>query len=184
MPVRAASLGSCLILLGSPAAFGQKGGGVGPQFLPRNIPPPVADATTDEQLRERQNRERGGELAPKEQKAKTLGLAETSTFIETAGMFTIVPKGAVIHIPEKLAAWIVPGPSVKAKFQTWQEFLTANRGSVASFEITFDQASGKIPIDSSKLDLARKSGRLVVAVCHGGPISCVPLGGASQVSTP
>lgn len=163
----------CLTLIGAGTACAQKrGGGMGLEFLPKHIPPPAADVMTDAQLLARQHREDAGKLMPKEQQVKGLDLQETSTFLESSGLFTIVPKGAVIHVPEKLRAMVVETPTIGSKFQAWQEFQVANRGRISTFEITFDQAAGKARIDKDKLEVARKSDSLIVAVCRGGAISC------------
>ncbi|MGC4017188.1 MAG: hypothetical protein QM755_22150 [Luteolibacter sp.] len=164
----------CLSLAGAGLACAQKGGGMGLQFLPKHIPPPANDVMTDEQLLARQHRENAGKLMPKEQQVKGLDLQDTSTFLQANGLFTILPKGSVLVLPEKLAALVVETPEIGSKFQSWQELLTANRGSISTFEVTFDEASGKSPIDKDKLEMARKSERLIVAVCRGGAISCPP----------
>jgi len=170
---RSAIAAACLSLMGAGTACAQKkGGGMGLEFLPKHIPAPASDVMTDEQLLARQHRENAGKLMPKEQQVKGLDLQDTSTFLESNGLFTIIPKGAVIYVPEKLAAMVVETPSVESKFQAWQEFLVANRGRISTFEITFDQASGKTPVDADKLELARKADTLIVAVCRGGAISC------------
>ncbi|MFD0892003.1 hypothetical protein KBB96_11300 [Luteolibacter ambystomatis] len=164
---------ACLTLMGAGTACAQKkGGGMGLEFLPKRIPPPATDVMTDAQLLARQHRENAGKLMPKEQQVKGLDLQETSTFLENSGLFTIVPKGSVIHVPEKLKSLVVETPSVGSKFQSWQEFQVANRGRISAFEITFDQAAGKAPVDGDKLEALRRSDFLIVAVCRGGAISC------------
>lgn len=175
MTLRSAAAAVCLALAGAGMACAQKpGGGMGLQFLPKHIAPPASDVMTDEQLLARQHRENAGKLMPKEQQVKELDLQNTSTFLQSEGLFTIVPKGAVLYVPAKLASWVVETPTVESKFQPWQEFQAANRGRVTTFEVTFDQAAGKAPIDADKLEAARKAECVIVAVYRGGAISCPP----------
>lgn len=147
----------------------EKGGGFGPSFLPERRLPPAADVTTDAQLRARQEREKFGGLAKEDKKVRTYDLVTHSTFIQNGALFTIVPKGAVIHLPEKWSTRVVASPT--GTFQTWPEFQAANRAWITSFEVTLDQASGKTPLDEAKLTLAKRSGGLIVSVHQGGAIS-------------
>jgi len=148
-----------------------RGGGFGPKFLPDNRPAPVADAMTDEQLLARQAAAKFGGIAPEDQRTRTYDLASNSTFLQNGERFTLVPKGAVLQVPEKLASWVVKAPA--GKFQPWPEFQAERRGQVVPFEVTMDQAAGKVPLDPGKLAAAKKAGGLLVAVCRGGPISVV-----------
>lgn len=156
-----------LPLAANPTSEGNTG--YGARYLPQQQKAPTADSTTDDQLRARQGGERFGGIADPEKKQKTYDLVSSSTFLQIDGVFTILPKGAVIHAPSKLLAYIVESPV--GKFQAWPDFLSANRGLITTLEVTMDQAAGKTPMDSEKLAQARKGNSLVVATCRGGLVS-------------
>lgn len=160
------------------------GSGYGIRFLPADRQPSGSDAVTDEQLKERQQREAFGGFAAEGQAAKTYTLESMSTFIRIGDHYTIVPKGAVLHAPERLQSALVP--AAQGTFMPWPEFLKTYRSSVSRFDVTLDQASGKDPLDADKLGTASKSATLVVAMFQGGAISVAkaPDNTASNNATP
>lgn len=143
--------------------------GYGIQYLPSKILESATDVTTDAALLARQKSEKFGGLRAKADEFEGYDLSRYSTFIQIGESYTLVPKGAVLNLPEKFAAAIVTQPV--GRFVAWQEFQATNRGSLSNLEITLEQAAGKVPIDPAKLDAAKKAGVLLVAVIRGGAVS-------------
>ena len=101
---------------------------------------------------------------------KVGNLLENSEVLTYNGKTTLVPKNALVHIPQKLAER-VNNHQEGAKIVGWLEFHSQNRGWISTVEITFAQAKGVDPISPEVLENLGKSGNLVVAVLKGGPIS-------------
>jgi len=151
----------------SPAA------GFGIQYLPSKILAPGTDSTSDEALKALRQKTKFGGLQKVGDERKTYDLASHSSFIQIDDSYTLVPKGAVLFVPPKMATVIVTEPH--GTFVPWTEMQALNRGSLANFEVTLDQASGKTPIDPAKLEFAKRAGNLLVAVILGGAVSVAPV---------
>ncbi|RYD34680.1 MAG: hypothetical protein EOP87_08735 [Verrucomicrobiaceae bacterium] len=145
------------------------GGGHGEEFIPKDRPAPGAVVTTDEELLAARKTQKFGGLSPKDQKQETWDLDAHSSYLKYDGSMTLVPKGAVLFVPERFRDAVVTGMS--GKFTLWHEFSTRYRGLVTPFEVTLDQASGAKPIEEERLSVARRSGLILVAVLNGNPIS-------------
>ncbi|MBX3741237.1 MAG: hypothetical protein KF712_09625 [Akkermansiaceae bacterium] len=145
------------------------GGGHGEEFIPKNRPAPAAVVTTDAQLLAAQKAQKFGGLAPKDQKQETWELEANSSYLKYDGTVTLVPKGAILFVPDRFKEAVVTG--ISGKFSLWHEFSTKYRGLVTPFEITVEQASGAKPIEEERLAVARRSGLILVAVFNGNPIS-------------
>jgi hypothetical protein len=83
--------------------------------------------------------------------------------------WTLVPKGAVLHIPPAFSDRV--GAKPLGKLLTWTEFLTANRNWLFTEEVTLDLAAGKKPFALSRQEAWNKGNKVVIAVLRGGPIS-------------
>ncbi len=88
------------------------------------------------------------------------------------GAVTLVPKQAVMQIPKTMADRLkyVAG----AKLMNWGEFYALNRGWITTIEVSRTQAAGTNPISEETQKQMVKSGNLIVATFHGGPISVLP----------
>ncbi len=109
-------------------------------------------------------------------------LLENSDVLTFGGQTTLVPKNALIHIPEKFAARInkhEPG----AEIVGWLEFFARNQGWISTVEVTFAQARGDEPVAPETLAHLGKSGNLIVAVLKAGPISVMPPKPANPIQT-
>ena len=100
-------------------------------------------------------------------------LIKDSTIICFRGGLTLVPKRAVLHIPDALKDRI--GEQSGVKVMRWVDFYNANRGWIRTMEVTRDQAHGEAPLSEASLEAIKKSSSLVVATFNGGPISVLPL---------
>jgi len=99
-------------------------------------------------------------------------LIKDSMILHDGTYWTLVPKGAVIHIPKIMEERVSAKPV--GKLITWEEFLTQNRGWISTCEVSFEQASGKTPLDPKKVEFWKKQDKIMVAVHSGGPISVKP----------
>lgn len=110
-------------------------------------------------------------------------LLENSEFITFNDNTTLVPKNALVLIPEKYKDRInnhKPG----SKILSWVDFFKLNRGWISTVEVTLAQAKGETPISPELLETLSKSGNLVVAVLKNGPISVRPLKGEEENPKP
>jgi hypothetical protein len=99
-------------------------------------------------------------------------LIKQSDILSDGNNWTLVPKGAVLHIPAALSNRV--GAKPLGTLLSWTDFLTVNRGWLFTEEVTFDQAAGKSPILRSRTEFWKKNGKVIVAVHLGGPISVRP----------
>ena len=96
-------------------------------------------------------------------------LIKQSDILSDGHNWTLVPKGAVLHIPAALDNRV--GAKPLGTLLSWIDFLTVNRGWLFTEEVTFDQAAGKAPIPPSRTEFWKKNGKVIIAVHLGGPIS-------------
>lgn len=82
--------------------------------------------------------------------------------------WTVVPRGAVLHVPHALANRVDAKPI--GKLLSWDEFLTVNRGWLFTEEVTLDQANGKAAIPPSRTAVWKRNGKVVIAIHLGGPM--------------
>lgn len=85
--------------------------------------------------------------------------------------WTLVPKGAVLHVPAAMASRVGSNPA--GKLLPWMDFLVANRAWISTEETSFDQAAGKVPLLAERRASWQKFNKVVVAVHQGGPISVI-----------
>lgn len=101
-------------------------------------------------------------------------LLDESDLITFNGQTTLVPKKALVLVPQKISARINNHQSGSAVV-TWVDFFSQNRGWISTVEVTFAQAKGDEPVSPEILEALAKSGNLVVAVFKNSPISVMPL---------
>ena len=99
-------------------------------------------------------------------------LLESSSLICYRGQMTLVPKRAVIHVPEHLEDRF--GVKGKVEVKNWVEFYMANRGWIRPLEVTRDEALGFKPINEAKLEAIKESSTVVIATFKEGPIAVRP----------
>ncbi len=83
--------------------------------------------------------------------------------------WTIVPKGAVLFVPQWTKNRV--GARPVGNLLPWIEFLTKNPSWVSTHETSFEQAAGESPLPAAKVDFWQKQDRVIIAVHQGGPIS-------------
>lgn len=101
-------------------------------------------------------------------------LISSSDIISFNGHTTLVPKHAIIQVPEKYKARINKHVS-GYKVIGWLEFYTLNRGWITTVEVDKDQAEGRKPLNEDLQETFKKNPNLIVATYSTGPISLLPL---------
>lgn len=92
-----------------------------------------------------------------------------STILSDGSNWTLVPNGAVLHIPDGLKSRVNATPS--GGLLTWSDFLTRNRGWITTCEVSIAQASAKETLPAERTEFWSKQDKIVVAVHQRGPIS-------------
>lgn len=101
----------------------------------------------------------------------TTSLIDRSALLCSGRNWTIVPKRAVLHIPAQYQARVNGKRS--GKLIPWKTFYEQNRGWIHVHSVSMQEARGERPIDSKKIEAYKGVSRVVISVCHGGPISVV-----------
>ena len=92
-----------------------------------------------------------------------------STILHDGTNWTLVPKGAVIFLPEAMKSRVDVKPA--GTLLPWTEFLARNQAWITTNDISFDQAAGKKPLQAERVAFWAKQDKVVIAVHQGGPIS-------------
>jgi len=138
----------------------------GPAILPR---------ITQEELVKRQQSNHAPTLQqPAEGEAKVVhpeeqSIVKQSTILNDGRNWTIIPKGAVIFMPDKMREHADSKPV--GTLLSWSDFLARNFAWVTTNEVSFNQAAGNEAIPANRAAFWAKQDKVVVAVHQGGPIS-------------
>lgn len=100
-------------------------------------------------------------------------LVSQSDIISFNGLATMVPKGAILHMPQSVADRVNHYQN-GSKLLFWPSFYEKNHGWITTKEVTRRQAEGKDPLDPEFTQRIGKTGNLVIATFAGGPISMLP----------
>lgn len=92
-----------------------------------------------------------------------------STILHDGTHWTMVPKGAVVHLPSAHQKNIDSKPV--GTLLSWQEFLERNKSWVEAADVTFEQAAGVEEIPTATAAKWAENGKVVVASHQLGPIS-------------
>ena len=107
-------------------------------------------------------------------------LIAESTVLNHGGLMTLVPKRAVLHLPEALESRV--GTRDGAELQPWTKFFEVNRSWLHSEPVTRERALGKTPFSAEETKALRSSGKIIIATYEGGPISVLPAALATESS--
>lgn len=99
-------------------------------------------------------------------------LIKDSAILCYRGFLTLVPKRAVLHLPETLKERFEA--KEKVKVVSWKDFYQGNRGWLRTVEVTREQAMGQAPMDEEVVKSFQTGTSAVVATFKGGPISVLP----------
>ena len=109
-------------------------------------------------------------------------LLDSSAILCFRGKLTLVPKRAVLHVPEHLENRF--GVNGKVEVKSWQDFYAANRGWIRPLEVTRDEAFGFKPLSEAKLEAIKESTTVVVATFKNGPIAVRPYVDPAEEAAP
>lgn len=101
-------------------------------------------------------------------------LISSSDVISFNGVTTLVPKRAIIQMPEAFKDRLnnhTPGNKVIG----WWDFYTLNKGWITTVEVTRVQAEGREPLAEEISEGFTKSRNMIIATYSSGPISMLPL---------
>lgn len=96
-------------------------------------------------------------------------IIKQSMILHDGTNWTLVPKGAVIFLPEALKNRVDVKPV--GTLLPWMEFLTKNISWITTNEVSFDQAAGNVSLPAERVAFWAKQDKIVVAVHQSGPIS-------------
>ncbi len=100
-------------------------------------------------------------------------LLASSDLISFQGLTTLVPKRAIMMLPEKFKDRI-NNHQQGNRVVGWLDFYSANRGWITTVEINRAQAGGSERLDEALSEQLEKSKNMVVSVMESGPISYLP----------
>ena len=83
--------------------------------------------------------------------------------------WTMVPKGAVLHIPSSLTSRVNVEP--QGTLISWSNFMARNRGWLRAQPVEMAQARGESPVSEESLEAINNSSQVVIATFQNGPIS-------------
>lgn len=136
-------------------------------------------ATSREQLVARlKQQQEGVAIASPEEQQPRWDLAANSEFITFNGDSTLIPKRAIIHLPEASKKNVVQ--TATGKVLSWLEFSAKYPALVTRVDVTIKHASGQESLDPKVMESFAKDTRIVVAVLSGSPISVATKPAAPQ----
>lgn len=101
-----------------------------------------------------------------------------STILSDGECWTLVPKGAVLHVPAAHQTRVDAKPV--GTLLPWADFLARNFAWLGTFDVALDQAAGTRPLAAELPATWGKLGKVVVAVHFAGPISVRPAPAAAE----
>ena len=141
-------------------------------------PPVMRDAATHEELVARKKAE-GDPALPEGMKpckgadpsktGRPGDLIERSDLLCHDGVATLVPKRALLAVPERFRARMAMREG--SRVVTWEQFLAIHSGWITTVEVTLDEAAGRSLLPDQTARRVAESGDVVVATFLGGPIS-------------
>lgn len=138
------------------------------------VEPILVRVTADDIMRLRSQNPAADSPAETENHPPALPLAGRSllgesTILHDGKNWTIIPNGALIHLPAGFSHRVNRKPV--GNLMPWRDFAKANESWIATDEVSFEQAAGNEPLSGDKLRQLRTSEKIVVTCHQGGPIS-------------
>lgn len=96
-------------------------------------------------------------------------IIKQSMILHDGKNWTLVPKGAVIFLPEAMRSRVNVKPV--GTLLAWSEFLAKNYAWITTNDVSFDQAAGNKPLPAERVAFWGMQEKVVVAVHQNGPIS-------------
>ncbi|MEP4078706.1 hypothetical protein [Haloferula sp.] len=101
-----------------------------------------------------------------------VNILKQSDVISFGGYATLVPKRAILAVPDRFEKYLELKPGTK--IIGWLDFYAKNRGWITTVEVSRQQAQGRIDLGENTHERIGKSSTLMVATLMGGPISVFP----------
>ena len=101
--------------------------------------------------------------------AKPADLLSRSTLLAANGHWTLVPRGAILHLPDAHAKKIVQAPV--GKFLPFHEFHKKNYAWLSTREVSIKEAVGDKPFDEQVKTALVGAGLVVVSTMQKSPTS-------------
>lgn len=105
----------------------------------------------------------------KRPKIASTDIYERSDILVARNHHTLIPKGCALYVPDVHKSKFKD--KAAGSFERLSVFYKANYSWLVTFEVTLDQAMGKAPIDETKLESLKRTGKVVIAVYQKNPIS-------------
>lgn len=94
---------------------------------------------------------------------------QTSDILVDGAFHTVVPKGAILSVPESLGDRLASGAA--GKFQFWPDFYARNKEWIKLQEVEIDVAKGKIPLPEAVIKMMATEPKVVIAVYKGNLVT-------------
>lgn len=136
---------------------------------------PVLVRVTPETLKKLQEKdpmiqlEKPADGEAKVKRSTDTSLLHESTILHDGRNWTLIPNGAVVHLPESLQGRVNSKPV--GTLLPWSEFLRRNPTWLVSHEVSFEQAAGNETLPAEVTRKWAGQRKIVVAVRQTGPIS-------------
>ena len=140
--------------------------------------PPMSDPVTPQEMAARQQispasairqAQAAATVDAKVERPGEQSLIKQSDILHDGSNWTLVPKGAVLHVPAQMSPRV--GAKPLGTLLSWNDFLTANRAWITTEEVSFDQAAGKKSLPDGRKEYWTTQTKVIVATHLGGPIS-------------
>lgn len=102
-------------------------------------------------------------------RAASQSIMAQSEILHDGEHWTLVPKGAVLFVPQKKSLNVGARPI--GTLLQWRDFLAKNPTWISTHETSYAQASGDTPLPEGAVEFWSKQVRVIVAVHQGEPIS-------------
>lgn len=94
---------------------------------------------------------------------------QTSDVLTDGQFHTVVPKGAILSVPESLLNRMASGPA--GQFQFWPDFYARNKSWIRLQEVEVDVAKGKAPLPEAVVKMMGTETKMVIASYKGTIVS-------------
>lgn len=139
----------------------------------------IRDRITPEQMRRSQAsiewRQEGGDGSVRDPRVRPpveQSILKQSVILCDGRFWSLVPKGSILHLPERHDQRIVDRPTGQPI--SWNRFLALNRSWLTTHEVDIPTASGKKPVADQVRSFWATRNHVVVAIHLGGAISVKP----------
>ena len=138
----------------------------GPVVLPRITPEELSQRQQSSPMTRLENAVEG---EVKVSRPNDQSIVKNSIILHDGKIWTLVPKGAVIFLPEAMKSRVDAKPV--GTLLAFADFLARNRNWIITNEVSFNQAAGSEAFPAERAVFWAKQDKVVIAVHQAGPIS-------------